>query len=401
LGLEGESPDTINVAEIENRVDGIRKRGGLLLGNRFPVPFTVEKDLILNKTTSLPQHPNGIRFTLLSPTADLLLSREYFSVGGGFVQPGDVYSQNIFYRKDEPGDQDKAEPHLPFSNAEDLLRICESNGMSIAQVVWKNELQWRSEETVKRETLELWNVMKECIRNGVEADDTKPLPGGLKVLRRAPGLYRKLINGNGTQLAKMEGLDHLSCYAIAVNEENAAGGRVVTAPTNGAAGIIPAVLKYYLDFLHKDDDPSVAIIKYLHTAGAIGMLYKRGASISAAEVGCQGEIGVASSMSAGGLAALLGGTALQVENAAEIAMEHSLGLTCDPVAGLVQIPCIERNAVGAGKAVSAAQLAMNGDGTHRISLDRVIEVMRQTGMDMQDKYKETSQGGLAVNYILC
>jgi iron-sulfur-dependent L-serine dehydratase single chain form len=404
LGLEGELPEKINVSTIESRLQRIKQEQTLDLNKTHPVPFNYSSDLLLHRAKVLPQHPNGLRFSLFSPTSDLLIGQEYFSIGGGFVQPGDFHtSENVFYRKGTVDEEErkKAEPAVPFNNATHLLEICKAQGVSIADIVWQNEMRWRGKETIREETLKLWQVMEMSIQNGLNADDTKPLPGGLNVRRRAPGLYRRLQQNSDSSM--INSLDRLSCYAIAVNEENAGGGRVVTAPTNGAAGIIPAVLKYYLDThgnLSKVELDG-AIIRYLHTAAAIGMLYKRGASISAAEVGCQGEVGVAASMAAAALTALHNGTLLQVENAAEIAMEHSLGLTCDPIGGLVQIPCIERNAVGAAKAVTAAQLALNGDGKHLVTLDSVIETMRQTGEDMQSKYKETSLGGLAVNFTLC
>ncbi|KAK9718808.1 hypothetical protein K7432_005229 [Basidiobolus ranarum] len=397
-----------------------------------------------------------MRFTVFDENGDMLATNEYFSIGGGFVvneATHVAHGQNVYFKDvkesssmvagdDERKNQDLVIAALPFTNAEDLLEVCRKQNMTVAQVVYENELQWRTPEEIKAQLFAIWNTMDFSIKNGCLSNE-EYLPGRLSAKRRAPSLYKKLLRGlynnnsvgyssssiasepskeesltantenstSETGLSRvylprrtpkrlsLPALDYLSVYAIAVNEENAAGGRVVTAPTNGASGVIPAVLKYYLEFI--SDDPEKDVMEFLLTSAAIGMLYKRGASISAAEVGCQGEVGVACSMSAAGFAAVMGGTVEQVENAAEIGMEHNLGLTCDPIDGLVQIPCIERNALGAVKAVTAAQLALNGDGLHRVTLDQVIESMRQTGLDMQSKYKETSQGGLAVNVPVC
>lgn len=373
-----------------------------------------------------------MRFIAFNEHGDPLITSEFFSIGGGFVIEATTIQQhgdNLFYKSYDKSSvdsqrekQDKAVAVLPFRNAEELLDVCKRKRMTIAQVVYCNELHWRTPNQIKNKIMDIWNTMNQSIRNGC-MNTEEYLPGNLKVRRRAPGLYQKLINGppppkemdnslvpsitsyknvipRWPQKQIMSpALDYLSLYAIAVNEENASGGRVVTAPTNGAAGVIPAVLKYILEFI--SENHAQDIMEFLFTSAAIGMLYKRGASISAAEMGCQGEVGVACSMSAAGFAAVMGATPEQVENAAEIGMEHNLGLTCDPIDGLVQIPCIERNALGAVKAITAAQLALNGDGYHRVTLDQVIETMRQTGLDMQSKYKETSQGGLAVNVPLC
>ncbi|KAJ1990036.1 hypothetical protein GGI25_002358 [Coemansia spiralis] len=492
MGLEGELPETVPTETIISRVQAMHETSTMTLNGTRRIRFNPDKDMTLHYYESLPQHPNGMRFTVFDANGDMLATNEYFSIGGGFVvneKTQVAHGENVFYRgsnhdsmhtssssssapgaetssetsgqtaMDERTQQDLVTAALPFRTGKDLIDLCTREHLSIAEVVFLNELQWRSREDVLNSAYRIWNVMDDSIRRGCLSTNTK-LPGRLNVHRRAPRLYQNLMRGiygatgsnqgtllqpqspaisdavqnltpgtsdrtigsglsgptslTSTQRTELTGvfqqrrparrlllpqLDYLSVYAIAVNEENAAGGRVVTAPTNGAAGVIPAVLKYHLEFL--SEDPSRDILEFLFTSAAIGMLYKRGASISAAEMGCQGEVGVACSMSAAAFAAVMGGTPAQVENAAEIGMEHNLGLTCDPVDGLVQIPCIERNALGAVKAVTAAQLALQGDGDHRVSLDQVIETMRQTGHDMMSKYKETSQGGLAVNVPVC
>ncbi|KAJ1797121.1 hypothetical protein LPJ59_003335 [Coemansia sp. RSA 2399] len=489
MGLEGELPETVPTETIISRVEAMHETNTMTLNGSHRIRFNPDKDMTLHYYESLPQHPNGMRFTVFDADGDMLATNEYFSIGGGFVvneKTQVAHGENVFYRdnkhesmhtsssaapKAENGDseqtamdertqQDLVTAALPFRTGTGLIKMCERENLSIAEVVFLNELQWRSRDDVINSAYRIWNVMDDSIRRGCLSAHGK-LPGRLNVNRRAPHLYQNLMRGiygpggsnqgqlaqeqspaitdglqnmlagvnnsytgaqgvasrtslTNTQRTELTGvfkkrplsrrlllpqLDYLSVYAIAVNEENAAGGRVVTAPTNGAAGVIPAVLKYHLEFL--SEDPSRDILEFLFTSAAIGMLYKRGASISAAEMGCQGEVGVACSMSAAAFAAVMGGTPAQVENAAEIGMEHNLGLTCDPVDGLVQIPCIERNALGAVKAVTAAQLALQGDGSHRVSLDQVIETMRQTGQDMMSKYKETSQGGLAVNVPVC
>jgi len=388
LGLEGCAPDSIDPDLIEARIDEIAAGGRLRLDGQREIALDLKTDLVFHKRQTLPHHPNGMRFTAFDDQGQELLRREYYSVGGGFVVNTDDAAADRIMADDTP-------QRYPFSSGDELLAICEREGLRISDVMMANEQAWRSEAEVREGILNLWAAMKLCVQRGLE--QTGHLPGGLKVLRRAPILFRKLKHR--AEQDNLDQLDWINLYALAVNEENAAGGRVVTAPTNGAAGIVPAVLHYYRRFVAGADEDGV--VEFLLTAGAIGLLYKENASISGAEVGCQGEVGVACSMAAGGLTAALGGTMDQVENAAEIGMEHNLGLTCDPVGGLVQIPCIERNAMGAVKAVNATRMAMAGDGKHRVSLDKVIKTMRDTGRDMKTKYKETSRGGLAVNVIEC
>ncbi|OMJ17880.1 L-serine dehydratase [Smittium culicis] len=467
MGIEGETPETVVTSTIIQRSEDIKLKKSLCLNGTHSIPFDFEKDLRINMHLSLDQHPNGMRFSVFDSKGDMLATNEYFSIGGGFVVNKDttiLHGENVYYKesfyapKVDNGythpvvelegrqSQDMISAALPFSTAADLMKLCKTKNLSIAEVVMLNELQWRDYDTIIKDALSIWEVMNDSIKRGCTSTNDPILPGRIKLKRRAPGLYKNLFRGiygltyTNNQLGMknmidvetvgdeevafslsktdkdramdllrrssksaranfLSHVDYLSVYAIAVNEENAAGGRVVTAPTNGAAGIIPAVLKYYLEFY--SNDPIKDTLTFLFTASAIGMLYKRGASISAAEMGCQGEVGVACSMSAAGFAAVMGASLKQVENAAEIGMEHNLGLTCDPVDGLVQIPCIERNALGAVKAVTAAQLALNGDGSHVVTLDQVIETMRQTGADMALKYRETSLGGLAVNVPLC
>ncbi len=395
MGLCGQHPRTIDPHTIDERFARIEATKSLNWLEKYPLCFDMNRDLIFNRTTFLPQHPNGLRCVAWDADGNELLNREYFSVGGGFVAEAHELqsSQNLSPAPD-------AEVPYPFTSSESLLALCREHRLSISELVMKNELQHRSLSDIEAGIDELWHAMKESIEVGCKTSGV--LPGGLKIQRRAPEIYRKLTTRPvSTHSADpLEHMDWVTLFALAVNEQNAAGGRVVTAPTNGAAGVIPAVIGYYEKFY--PGAGLAGIRNFLLTAAAIGMLYKRNASLSAAEMGCQGEVGVACSMAAAGLAAVMGGTPNQIENAAEIGMEHNLGLTCDPIAGLVQVPCIERNTMGAVKAINAARLAvLYGDGTHRVPLDRVIETMRQTGVDMQSKYKETSLGGLAVNVINC
>lgn len=390
LGLEGCMPDSVDPVTIKPRAKEIIESGRINLNQTHPAPFNYTSDMIYNFKDLLPMHTNGMRFTAFDNHEQVLLSGVYYSIGGGFILTEEEASHNKASTTDDM-------PY-PFATAKTLLDLCSDNKLSISELMLKNECSLRPEAEVKAKLYQIAQVMRQCIDKGCETAGI--LPGGLDVKRRAPQLYAKLAaRGKPASNEHTDSMAWLNLYAIAVNEENAAGGRVVTAPTNGAAGIIPAVLHYYLTF-YKQAKPEDAI-DFLLTAGAIAILYKKGASISGAEVGCQGEVGVACSMAAGALTAVLGGTLYQIENAAEIAMEHHLGLTCDPINGLVQIPCIERNAMGAVKAVNAAQLALLGDGQHYVSLDKVIATMRQTGKDMMTIYKETSQGGLAANLPEC
>ncbi len=392
LGLSGERPDTVDPEAVEPLVEKVRSQETLRLAGRFTIPFEEADDLVFHGDESLPRHPNGLRITAFDASRDVLVSETYYSLGGGFVVR-DAEAEAGHAGGNEPIN---AIPYK-FGSAKELLEIGQRTGLSIAEIVRRNEVAWRTPEETDAGLDRIWAVMEQCIERGCRGEGV--LPGGLRVPRRAGRLFRNL-QARPTAVDPLATLDWVSLFALAVNEENAAGGRVVTAPTNGAAGVIPAVLAYYRRFLPGADDAGVRT--FLLTAGAIGILYKRNASLSAAEMGCQGEVGVACSMAAAGLAAVMGGSNEQIENAAEIGMEHNLGLTCDPIAGLVQVPCIERNTMGAAKAINAARLAvLHGDGTHRVPLDRVIETMRQTGLDMQDKYKETSKGGLAVNVVNC
>ncbi|KYF79966.1 L-serine ammonia-lyase [Sorangium sp. So ce296] len=389
LGLMGETPDGVDVERAGEVVEGVRRSGRLSLLARHEIGFEVKGHLAFLHR-SLPFHPNGMRFTALDQGGAPLRVRVYYSVGGGFVV------NEAAAKGENPIEEDATPLPYPFHSAAELLAACAAGGLSISQVMLENEKVFRPEAEIRAGLLRIWEVMQECVRRGFRTEGV--LPGGLKVARRAPALYRKLIESPEAGLRDpLTAMDWVSLYALAVSEENAAGGRVVTAPTNGAAGIIPAVLHYYRRFVPTSTDEGV--IRFLLTAGAIGLLYKENASISGAEVGCQGEVGSACSMAAGALAEGLGGTPAQVENAAEIAMEHNLGLTCDPVGGLVQVPCIERNAMAAIKAISAARMALHGDGAHFVSLDKVIKTMRDTGADMESKYKETARGGLAVNVV--
>ena len=391
IGLEGESPEAVDPDHIPRRMEEIRKTGRLrLLGSR-EVPFDEKTDLIFNRKELLPLHSNGMRFTAFDGGGQAVEERVYYSIGGGFVVNEGVGGESRVV-------EDPTAVPYPFKSGEELLDLCEETGKDIWELVLDNEKVRRSEAEVRAGLLKIWDAMQACVERGCRQEGV--LPGGLKVPRRAPQLYQDLSSRPEAAMKDpLTVLDWVNLYALAVNEENAAGGRVVTAPTNGAAGILPAVLHYYHRFSPGATEEGV--IRFLLTAAAIGFLYKENASISGAEVGCQGEVGVACSMAAGGLVAALGGTNPQVENAAEIGMEHNLGLTCDPVGGLVQIPCIERNAMGSVKAINASRIAMRGNGSHKVSLDRVIKTMRETGADMKTKYKETSRGGLAINVIEC
>lgn len=389
-GLEGFSPETVDPSTMEPRLQSIKQTGTINLKQSHKINFDYHKDLKLLQKEVLEKHSNGMTFSAYNNSGELLLTENYYSIGGGFIVSEKSFDKTAM---------NLSPPPYPFETAKDLLNQCSKHNLSIAELMLKNECTWQEESRVIEGVAEIARVMNKCIDSGCSHEGI--LPGGLNVKRRAPGLAKKLLEKQGfrSDFENADLMNHLNLYAMAVNEENAAGGTIVTAPTNGAAGIIPAVMRY-CNFAVQDFSVSQTV-DYLLTAAAIGILYKKGASISGAEVGCQGEVGVASSMAAAGLTAVLGGTVAQIENAAEIAMEHHLGMTCDPVAGLVQIPCIERNAMGAVKAVNASRMAMIGDGEHHISLDKVIQTMKQTGHDMQSIYKETSLGGLAVNFIEC
>ncbi len=390
LGLIGETPEQTDVDQVETRLANIRKTEQMQILGLHGIRFIEKKHLILHRRQTLPYHANGMKFTALDSANNSLDSRVFYSVGGGFI---------VDEKEAEKGQikQDVTPVNYPFSNGAELLAQCRDSGLCISTLVMENETAWRDEQQVREELLQIWQVMQTCVTRGCSKEGI--LPGGLKVKRRAAGLHRKLKAEAQQADTPLGAMDWTNLFALAVNEENAAGGRVVTAPTNGAAGIIPAVLHYYSQFCSGADEEGV--IRFLLTAGAIGILYKTNASISGAEVGCQGEVGSACSMAAAGLTEALGGTPEQVENAAEIGMEHNLGLTCDPVGGLVQVPCIERNAMAAIKAINASRMALWGDGCHFVSLDKVIKTMRDTGKDMKTKYKETARGGLAVNLIEC
>jgi L-serine dehydratase len=415
LGLAGYHPETVDPRQADGQVAAITASGRLPLGGGPEIEFDLDEDVVLHRRRSLPAHPNGMTCAALAADGRTLDTATYYSVGGGFVVDEAATGADRVVADSTPVAH-------PFTTGAQLLAITRATGLRVSDVMLANELAWRPADQVRAGLLQIWAVMQECVRNGCAA--TGVLPGGLKVRRRAAELQARLLAddaahetalaahasaaasggdrvtpGRGPQRDPLHAMDWVNLFALAVNEENAAGGRVVTAPTNGAAGIIPAVLHYYTRFVPGADDDGV--VRFLLTAGAIGVLYKENASISGAEVGCQGEVGSACSMAAGGLAEVLGGSPEQVENAAEIGMEHNLGLTCDPVGGLVQIPCIERNAIAAVKAINAARMAVRGDGSHIVSLDKVIKTMRETGADMKVKYKETARGGLAVNVIEC
>ena len=395
LGLAGHEPDTVDIEAIPTLLDAMRTQQRMTLAGGQAIAFDEKTDLIFHRRETLPFHANGMRFIAFDAEGAEIAKRCYYSVGGGFIVSDEVAADGSKQKVIAP---DTTVLAHPFHSGDDLLRLSQSTGKTIAQLMRTNEHHWRSDSEINAGLLRIWQVMQDCVARGCKTDGV--LPGGFKVRRRAAPLYRDLTaNPEAALRDPLQVMDWVNLYALAVNEENAAGGRVVTAPTNGAAGIIPAVLHYYTRFVHGSNEQGV--IDFLLTAAAIGILYKENASISGAEVGCQGEVGVACSMAAGALCGVMGGTTEQVENAAEIGMEHHLGLTCDPVGGLVQIPCIERNAIASVKAINAARMALRGDGTHHVSLDKVIKTMRETGADMQTKYKETARGGLAVNIVEC
>jgi L-serine dehydratase len=385
LGLTGAQPDTIDPESVEPALRAIHRDKRLQMPGIGTLGFDPQQHVVFNYDEELPRHTNGMRFRAFGPDGCVVLDELYYSLGGGFIARGD---------EPEPASHSGKPRHF-FDSSQSLLKLCTESDCSIADLVLANEVQWRDRADVERSIDGIWAAMRGCIERGLRTEGV--LPGAMTVTRRASKLRRRLEARE--KASPFDAMEWVNAYAIAVNEENAAGGRVVTSPTNGAAGVIPAVLMYYVRFVAGAD--AEGIRTFLLTAGAIGILYKVKASISGAEMGCQGEVGVACSMAAGGLAAVLGGTIDHVEEAAEIGMEHNLGLTCDPIGGLVQIPCIERNAMGAVKAINAASLAMHGDGTHKVTLDQVIETMRQTGLDMSLSYKETSKGGLAVNVPEC
>ena len=420
LGLCGHEPETVPIDSVGTTVDTIRSTARIRLLGEHAVAWNDREDLSFFRNQTLPFHANGMRLSAWDAAGTLLAERTYYSVGGGFVVSDEVAADGSKQKVIAP---DATQLPVPFRSGDELLQRCREQGLSIAGVMRANERHWRSDDEVRDGLLRIWAAMQACVERGCRTDGV--LPGGFKVRLRAPQLYRDLTQHPEKALTDpLAVLDWVNLYALAVNEENAAGGRVVTAPTNGAAGIVPAVLHYYTRFVNPPPTPlrgcppeggasglgrpgagpgstEQGVVDFLLTAAAIGILYKENASISGAEVGCQGEVGVACSMAAGALCAVLGGTPEQVENAAEIGMEHHLGLTCDPVGGLVQIPCIERNAIASVKAINAARMAMRGDGVHHVSLDKVIKTMRETGADMKTKYKETSRGGLAVNIVEC
>ncbi len=388
LGLEGHQPDIIDTDSIPLILDRIRVQSQLNLNGELQITFEEKKDIIFHKRQTLPDHANGMKFTALDSEQNIILEKIYYSVGGGFV-----IAKNT---EEKPITQMHLKLPFDFQTGDQLLSMAKSSGLCISSMMLENEKTWKTLDEIRQGLDNIWQTMNQCIDKGTKSEGV--LKGGLKLRRRAPALYRKLKN-RSTNHDPLCAMDWVNLWALSVNEENAAGGRVVTAPTNGAAGIIPAVLKYYVSYYAPKDKENIR--RFLLAAAAVGILYKLNASISGAEVGCQGEVGVACSMAAAGLTEALGGSPSQVECAAEIGMEHNLGLTCDPVGGLVQVPCIERNAMGAIKAINASRLALQGDGDHKVSLDKVIKTMRETGRDMKTKYKETSRGGLAVNIIEC
>lgn len=391
LGLLGESPETVDPDAIQSNIDRVKQEKKLHLERKSWITFDPKKQILFFRKESLPLHPNGLIFNAYDKDHKQIHRRVYYSVGGGFVVNEETAEKDRLKK-------DQSDLPYPFTSGKELLGLCDAHSLTIAEIMLANEKVWRTEQEIMTRINEIWEVMKVCIDRGCRTEGV--LPGGLKVQRRAPRMFQDLMNRPQASMQDpLAVLDWVNLYALAVNEENASGSRVVTAPTNGAAGIVPSVLRYYEDFIPQAN--AKGIQDFLLTAAAIGILYAENASISGAEVGCQGEVGVACSMAAAGLVAARGGRPDQIEQAAEVGMEHNLGLTCDPVGGLVQIPCIERNAMGAVKAINAARMALRGDGSHFVSLDSVIKTMRQTGQDMKSKYKETSRGGLAVNVIEC
>ena len=398
-GLLGEIPEDTDPVTLSRRVEGVRRTKRLLFCGIREIAFAPETDLLFYRDQVLSGHPNGMVIEAFDRFGVSLHRNTYFSIGGGAILD---QAALVASRRTGTDDVSCRPMRYAFDSAKELLALCQRYNLSIADIVWRNELAYQNEAVTRTKILKIWQVMSDCLQRGLSADGV--LPGGLGVKRRAPALYRQACDVESKLTADFRAMDMVSAFAIAVNEENAAGGRVVTAPTNGSAGVVPAVLTYYTRYCDTVTDPDTSddhILTFLLTAAGIGMLYKKNASISAAEMGCQGEIGVSCSMAAAGLAAVMGASVEQIENAAEIGMEHNLGMTCDPIGGLVQIPCIERNSMGATKAINAARLAMMDDGGHLVSLDAVIEAMRQTGHDLQSKYKETSLGGLAVTTVYC
>lgn len=390
LGLAGETPESVDTDSVEDFLEQTRKTETLNLLGEKEVSFPSEGAITFHRRKTMPKHANAMELKLLKD-GEIVYSDLYYSIGGGFIVRDKDFDETL-----EEAIEQSAKPiPYPFDSAADLLAHCKEHGMRMSSLMMANEKAFRSEEDIRAGLMKIWRTMQESIKNGITTEGI--LPGGLKVRRRASSLYQRLKKEKSSDA--MQVMDWVDLYALAVNEENAAGGRIVTAPTNGAAGIIPAVMSYADRFIETLDED--AVVRFLLTSAAIGILYKKNASISGAEVGCQGEVGVACSMAAGALAEFMGGDPSRVENAAEIGMEHNLGLTCDPVGGLVQVPCIERNAMGSVKAINAARLAMRGEGDHKVSLDKVIKTMWDTGNDMKTKYKETARGGLAVNIIEC
>lgn len=393
LGLSGEEPDTVDVNKADQMMVKISDTKTVYLYGTKKISFDESCDLKFYRKKSLPFHSNGMRFIAFDQSENSVSEKLYYSVGGGFVVD-DKHQDDAQI----PIKQKEAELPYPFSTAHALLKLCKSENLSISDIMLQNECVWHSEDEVRKKLLHIWQVMQDCVDKGCQTSGI--LPGGLKVKRRAAELFHSLENHLTHELFNQGSMDWVNLYALAVNEENAAGGRVVTAPTNGAAGIIPAVMHYLMHFCRAyKKSPKDSIVRFLLTAAAIGIIIKENASISGAEVGCQGEVGSACAMAAGALTEVLGGTPEQVENAAEIGIEHNLGLTCDPIGGLVQVPCIERNAMASVKAINASRMALRGDGTHFVSLDKVIATMRETGKDMRDKYKETARGGLAIDIL--